>query len=282
MSGRKQRESVAVVSVDRPRQLKSAAPPEERLHRAGRGLSGFVLAVLLAGGIAGLGRASQADTLRLREVTITGASPSVQQAIEDALTPSCDELWPGHVECAPERLGPSLLTLRTADVGRQLKAIPLIKSVRVKAEMPNRLEIAVTERKPEAVWLVGSDTYRVADDGMVIDRGSTDGLKVAIGQVGGDPKKPGDSVDMSIIKGAELLQERLPNELGIPTRRIQYSPDDGLAIIGDQDMIAMFGSPQDLNVKMAELQRIVQMAKDKKATLAFVDLRYKTPYFRIR
>jgi len=35
-------------------------------------------------------------------------------------------------------------------------------------------------------------------------------------------------------------------------------------------------------LKMAELQRVVQLVKDKKTTLAFVDLRYNTPYFRAR
>ena len=68
----------------------------------------------------------------------------------------------------------------------------------------------------------------------------------------------------------------------IAPKRIEYSPFDGLAVIGDQDFIAMFGQPHDLNVKMAELQRIVQLAQDKKTPLGFVDLRYKTPYFRTR
>src|SRR5262249_38057497 len=157
----------------------------------------------------------------------------------------------GYVECAPDRLGPSTLSLNTSDLAHQLNTLPLVKSATVKTVLPNRLEITIAERRPVAVWLVGSDTYRVADDGTVIDRGSTDGLKVAIGQVGGDPKKPGDSVDLSIIKGAELLQDRLQADAGVPARRIQYSPDDGLAVIGDQEMIAMFGKPQDLNLKMA-------------------------------
>jgi len=285
VSGRKTREPVAVVSVDRPRQLRAErrapepdSPPRERRQV----LASIGLTMLLAGCVAGLGWALQSDTFRLREVSISGASPAVQQAVEDAVAPSCAEQWPGYVECPPDRLGPSTLTMNTADLMRQLKTIPLVKSATVRTLLPNRLEIAVTERRPEAVWLVGSETYRVADDGMVIDRGSTDGLKVAIGQVGGDPKKPGDTVDMSIVKGAELLQERLPTEAGIPPKRIQYSPDDGLAVIADQDMIAMFGPPKDLDLKMAELQRIVQLAKDKKATLAFVDLRYKTPYYRTR
>ena len=134
----------------------------------------------------------------------------------------------------------------------------------------------------EAAWVVGTQIFRVATDGTVIDQGSPDGLKVVIGQVAGDPVKPGDSVDMAVVRAAETLQERLPADVGVAAKRIQYSPADGLAVVGDQDFVAMFGPPQDLNLKMAELQRVLQVAKDKKTPLTFVDLRYKTPYFRAR
>jgi len=89
-------------------------------------------------------------------------------------------------------------------------------------------------------------------------------------------------VDPKVIKGAEQLQSQLPGQFGIAAKRIQYSPADGLAVIGDGDLIAMFGEPADLDLKMAELQRIMQLAGDKKNALAFVDLRYKTPYYRTR
>lgn len=283
MSGRKNREPVAVVSVDRPHQLIRRTATEQPAPANGkRTLATMGLLFLLAGGLIGLGWAFQSDALRLREVSISGASPSVQQAIEDLVAPGCEELWPGHVECAADRLGPNELTINRGEVERQLKTVPLVKTATVKTLLPGRMEVAIAERRPEAIWLVGTETYRVADDGMVIDRGSTEGLRVSIGQVGGEPKKPGNTIDLSIIKGAELLQDRLQTDFGIPARRIQYSPEEGLAVIGDQEMIAMFGPPQDLNLKMAELQRIQQLAKEKKVSLAFVDLRYKTPYFRTR
>ena len=238
--------------------------------------------LLLAGSIAGLGWAVQSDAFRIGEVRIEGASPALQQAIEDSAAPGCPEDVPGVVECPPGALGPNELTFSADLLRRELEQMPLVKSATVKPQLPNRLDISVVERHPEAAWLVGTQTFRVADDGTVMDQGPAQGLKVAIGQVGGEAAKPGDRIPMDVIKGAELLQDQLPNKLGIAAKRIQYSPEDGLAVIGDQDMIAMFGQPQDLDLKMAELQRIVQLAKDKKVTLGFVDLRYKTPYFRAR
>ncbi len=284
MRGRRVSPAVAVVSVDRPRTLRyrKAAVEEPRGPGARHVLSTFVLALLLAGGLAGLGWAFQSDTFRVRQVTISGASPAVQQAIEDLVAPGCAESLAGPIECPAGNLGPNELTLNAGGIARQVEQLPLVKSVQVKAVLPNRLQISVVERQPEAAWLVGTETFRVASDGVVIDRGPRDGLKVVVGQVAGEAVKPGDHIDVEIIKAAELLQERLPADFGIPPKRIEYSPVDGLAVIGDQDFIAMFGPPRDLNLKMAELQRIVQLAKDKKAPLGFVDLRYKTPYFRTR
>ncbi len=247
-----------------------------------RVLANTALILLLGGTLAGLGWAFQSDTFRVRQVNVNATSATVRHSVEDLVAPGCLESLPGSVECPNGQLGPNELTLSASEMQRQLQQIPLVKSAVVKLQLPDGLRIDVVERQPEAAWVVGSQIFRVANDGVVIDQGSPDGLKVVIGQVAGEPVKPGDKIDMEVVKGAELLQEQLPAALGIAARRIQYSPVDGLAVIGDQDFMAMFGPPQDLNLKMAELARVVQLAKDKKTTLAFVDVRSRTPYFRAR
>ena len=281
--GSRQRESTAVVAVDRPRQIGSRPAPAPRPRLDGRrALANACLVLLLAGTLAGLGWAFATDIFRVRQVEVNASSTAVRQAVEDAIVPGCPEVAPGSVKCAEGQLGPNELTLSAAEVARQVKTIPLVKSASVTAELPDRLRIDVVERQPAAAWVVGTQIFRVADDGVVIDQGSPNGLKVVIGQVGGDPVKPGQKVPVDVIQAAELLQDQLPTTLGIPAKRIQYSPADGLAVVSDPDFVAMFGSSDNLNLKMAELQRVVQLAKDKKATLSFVDLRYKTPYFRTR
>jgi cell division septal protein FtsQ len=176
--------------------------------------------------------------------------------------------------------GANELLLSPHDMEQEIMRMPAVKSAHVSARLPDRLTVTIQERAPEAAWVVGPDIFRVANDGMVIDQGSPDGLKVVIGQVAGDPVKPGDTVDPNVIKGAEQLNSELAGRNGFASQRIQYSPADGLAVVGDNGLIAMFGSPSDLGLKVAELQRIVQLAQDKKSPLTFVDLRYKTPYYR--
>lgn len=282
-TSRRHRLSTATVAVDRPRNIRASQPTAgmPRTHaRGGHFLAGLALSVMLGGSLAGLLFAFQSDTFRIAHIEISGASPAVLQQVEDQIVPGCLESVPGFVDCLPGMLGPNELTFNSRDAQQLLERMPAVKTARLTTLLPNRLIIQVTERQPEIAWLVGPDTYRVAADGMVIDKGPGDGLKLRIGQVGGDAVKPGDQVDADVIKGAELLQDHLASDFGITPRRIQYSPSDGLAVVGDQELIAMFGPPQDLNLKMAELQRIVELAKGQKRTLAFVDLRYKTPYFR--
>ncbi|HLQ31756.1 MAG TPA: hypothetical protein VK457_03645, partial [Chloroflexota bacterium] len=110
--------AVAVVSVDRPRTLRyrKAAVEEPSGPGARHVLGTFVLALLLAGGLAGLGWAFQSDTFRVRQVTISGASPAVQQAIEDVVAPGCAESLAGPIECPAGNLGPNELTLNAGGI----------------------------------------------------------------------------------------------------------------------------------------------------------------------
>ncbi len=146
MRGRRVSPAVAVVSVDRPRTLRyrKAAVEEPSGPGARHVLGTFVLALLLAGGLAGLGWAFQSDTFRVRQVTISGASPAVQQAIEDLVAPGCAESLAGPIECPAGNLGPNELTLNAGGIARQVEQLPLVKSVQVKAVLPKRLEIRAT------------------------------------------------------------------------------------------------------------------------------------------
>lgn len=63
----------------------------------------------------------------------------------------------------------SLPFLDAAGVREKLMAIPLIKSARVMKLYPNRLVIAVEERRPHALWQQDGRVSVVAEDGVAID-----------------------------------------------------------------------------------------------------------------
>ncbi|MGH2470650.1 MAG: hypothetical protein ACRDGF_11275, partial [Chloroflexota bacterium] len=69
-------------------------------------------------------------------------------------------------------------------------------------------------------------------------------------------------------------------ELGLQIRAIRYSRINGLSVLAAPNLTAMFGPPVNLDFKMAELEAILRQTKGQSALPSFVDMRYKTPYYR--
>lgn len=63
----------------------------------------------------------------------------------------------------------SLPFLDASAVRARLMAIPLVKSARVMKLYPNRLVIAVEERKPHALWQRDGRVFVISEDGVAID-----------------------------------------------------------------------------------------------------------------
>ena len=282
---------VALVALDRPREIRvrQSEPTARPVRGARRVMVSASLFALLLAACASLVFGFRSERLKIAEIDTKGASPAVLANIGAAIGPSCQvsaaKTQDDRIMLQCDRLDPllpSIVAFSSADLQDQIQRIPAVKSAHVQTQLPDRISISVEEREPEAGWIVGSSVYRVAADGTVLDQGPTDGLKVIIGDTSNTPVKAGDRVDAKAILGAEELQNRLPAELNIPIKQIQYSPTDGLAVVTDPDMVAMFGAPDNLGYKMAELQRIIQLAKDRKTAPVFVDVRYKTPFYRSR
>src|SRR5579871_2094155 len=101
-AGRPRRRAEASVAVDRPRTLRESRAPERPRHdpaKARRALSSLGLLLLLGASMAGFWYAFESDVFRVRTVTVRGASPAVQQAVEDAVAPG-----------VPGVLGPNVIS----------------------------------------------------------------------------------------------------------------------------------------------------------------------------
>lgn len=134
---------------------------------------GLVAALLLFGGV-GLAGALQNggyDALIRREgqpwdiaarafgfdisaITITGQSRLTENELLDA------------AGVTPRQ---SLLFLDAGAVRERLLAIPLVKTARVMKLYPNRLVVAIEERRPQALWQRDGRILVVSDDGVAID-----------------------------------------------------------------------------------------------------------------
>lgn len=140
------------------------------LGRPGFGLLGLLLLFGVVGA-AGMAQSGAYDALVARDgqpwdmaaravgfdiaaVTITGQSRLTEKEV---------------LRAAGVDARQSLPFLDAADVRNRLMAVPLVRSARVMKLYPNRLVIAIEERRPHALWQQDGRVTVVADDGVVID-----------------------------------------------------------------------------------------------------------------
>lgn len=284
--GSTRRTHTATVVADRPREIQVRRDVLPRpVSGPRRVLVNASLLLLLGSACAALVFGFRSPRLKLTDVTVRGASPSLARQLVDAVEPGCQTGAPTpgalsfHCDSASP-LAVSLLTLSTSGLEQQFSHIPLVQAATLRATLPGELAIDIRQRQPEAAWVVGSTVFRVAADGTVLDQGPPSGLKVIVGSEDGPVPQPGQKVNPAVLRGAEELQQMLPNELGLQIREIRYSRIDGLSVLAAPNLTAVFGPPANLAFKMAELQAILRQTKGQSAPPSFVDMRYKTPYYR--
>ncbi len=82
------------------------------------------------------------------------------------------------------RIGQSLLGVRVGAAEEAIAALPWVKSVRVRRELPRTLSVEIVERKPVALLALGGPLYLVEKDGVPFKRAQvaeTEGLPIITG-----------------------------------------------------------------------------------------------------
>ncbi|RTL85336.1 MAG: FtsQ-type POTRA domain-containing protein [Hyphomicrobiales bacterium] len=216
-----------------PRRRAADLPVLDRFAFLGRpGVGLFGLALLFGGvGFAGMVQNGGYDALVAREgqpwdiaaraigfdiagVTITGQSRLTEKEL----------LRAGGVDARN-----SLPFLDAAEVRERLMAIPLVKSARVMKLYPNRLVIAIEERRPHALWQQDGRITVVADDGVAIDELRDErylGLPFVVGE-GAQKRLP---EFLQLMAGLGDLAQRVKAGVLVSGRRWDLDMTNGMLI----------------------------------------------------
>ncbi len=111
---------------------------------------------------------------KLHQIQLTGRSHADVTAIKNAI---------GVDKGAP------ILGISLAEMKQRLEAIPEIKSARIVRTLPNRLQVAITEREPAAWWQVDGKVQLIDRDGVVLQHYSYKGRVTLPVVVGADVPK---------------------------------------------------------------------------------------------
>ncbi len=173
----------------------------------------------------------------------------------------------------------NIFTLNEQEVVTKLSALPYIQTVKVSKALPDRLVIEVEERSSAVNWRVGSTSYLVDREGIVLEAVfekdlSSQARNFAVVESLDDRRlKLGDRVDPAAVRSAPVIQQQLA-QVGVKIAAVQYSPAGGLLVVSDTEGMAwkaLFGTDAQLDKKISILKGLLS---DKSIKWSYADLRF--------
>jgi cell division protein FtsQ len=189
-------------------------------------------AVLLVSGASVARHVATSDDLQVREIVVDGTVRTTPDAVRAALV--------GF-------LGQNLVELSLEEVARTATRDPWVKEASVKRILPGTLRVAVTERSPGALALLGGLVYVVDDCGFVMGPAGPD-LPFDLPLLVGLDASQGKDREAALARGVALLMclhDRFPAwargiseaDLARPDRVVLTRSDGGPQILLDPEQI---------------------------------------------
>jgi cell division protein FtsQ len=156
----------------------------------------------------------------------------------------------------------NILSLNLSDVKKKMEAIPWVKSVHLRRELPNKLLVSVQERQPLSLVLVDGGLYFLDREGLAfkkVERREGITLPVVTGLQKGDWQEnsrlaPRVLQEISTLT-ALLAQGRdplYPDKLS----EIHYDPECGYSLYTLEYGIRITLGRDDFKTKMARLEKV--------------------------
>ncbi|HJZ48070.1 MAG TPA: FtsQ-type POTRA domain-containing protein [Roseiflexaceae bacterium] len=256
------RERIAARRRSRAMRAGSAVRPGPRAAVSSWVVSGRIASLLLLiAALGGLLYIATAPRFTVREIAVEGA-----QAMKSSII----------AELAGAR-GQSIWLVDTRAIVERLKRNAYIEQAQASVALPDRLSIAITERRPEVRWLSGGTLYLLDASGRVLDSDTkTVSNTLVIEDRSNRPLQPNDMVDADALKLGRVLSLRLPAELGLRPAHIGWSLDTKMFITTTDNRTIIFGRSDNLDDKLSVLGTLL---KDRTA-FTLLDLRPVTPFYR--
>ena len=158
--------------------------------------------------------------------------------------------------------GVNLLALNLSEVKKNMESTPWVKNVFLHRELPNKLQVEVTEQQPIFLVLVQQDLYYLNDEGLLFKKSEIkDGVSIPL--LTGLEKKdwtPTGQLKSSILQELISLQRVLsqgrdpfyPNKLS----EIHYDPDCGFSLFTIERGIRITLGKEEIPERIKRLERV--------------------------
>jgi cell division protein FtsQ len=180
------------------------------------------------------------DDFRVESVVIRGNSIAYADAVVD------------HSGA----LGQPVFQLNAHEVAESVARHPVVESARVRVVLPDRVMVNVVEREPAIVWQTGDRAVLVDQHGWVLVEGESDDLPWVV-ELDGSLPTPGSHMDPGKVAAVRYLTENF-GDAGI----LEYDEDNGFQAHLDGDQLVLFGTADELPVKMQVVSALSSSSAD--------------------
>jgi cell division protein FtsQ len=218
--------------------------------------------LLFAAGVFGLWHVSTSPQFTVRDVHVVGAQALGADEVRDMAGALGDSIW----------------LVDTGGIVERLHQSAYVEQAGVRVELPDRLVISLSERRPEVRWQAGGVNFLVAADGRVLGADQTMALTdtLVIEDRSGRPLEPNDRVDADALTLSQLIAVRLPEELDLRPAGIVWDVPTGVFITTADGRTIVFGQGDNFDRKLAILGLLLEDG----TSFSYLDLRPATPFYR--
>jgi cell division protein FtsQ len=165
----------------------------------------------------------------------------------------------------------SVFWINPAIVKANIEALPNIKTARVKVTLPANLFIKVEERHPEVLWQTGDSIWWIDNEGTFVPPRqrpdeSQDRLRIVDGDA--QPVKASDKIDLSIIRGAQIVNEHKPE-----VTELFYTQAYGLLYFTPEGWPVYMGENINMQAKLLAADAVRTDLLARNVVPAFIDMR---------
>ena len=165
----------------------------------------------------------------------------------------------------------SVFWLDPKEIAARVEALPNIKTARIYLTLPADLTIEVEERRPEVIWQAGDTVWWIDNEGFFVpprDKASLDQNRLRIVDGDGIPIQAHDRIDLSIIRGAQIIHQHQPE-----IKDLIYSRHYGLIYQTPAGWPVYLGQSTDLPAKLLVAQALQTDLLARQVTPIFIDVR---------
>ncbi|MGH2720436.1 MAG: cell division protein FtsQ/DivIB [Actinomycetota bacterium] len=177
-----------------------------------------------------------------------------------------------------------LLRIATGRVASSVQGSPWVSEAKVERILPSTVRITVVERRPAAVVPVGTASWLVDRDGVVLEQvaagvtaPSFEGTRLpVVADLPVEAVLPGESVEPPQYRQALTVLHSLPAAVRERVAVVRAPTPDGITLELTNGPVILFGSAEALRDKVFAVRALMEKATDGGLDLAAIDVRVPT------